>query len=124
MNWLEQHIKTVMIVSGIFTMSMLSVAIAPGYMLNMMFGMNLEGPLAELIVRNWGALIALIGAMLFYAAFRPAVRNLVLVVASISKSVFIALVLINGFGYQLITAVIADTVMVFLYCYYLLKFSD
>ena len=45
-----------------------------------MFGATLEGPLAEIVVRNWGILIALIGGMLIYGAFEPYSRRLVLIV--------------------------------------------
>jgi hypothetical protein len=60
------------------------------------FGDTLEGPLAEIVVRNWGALIALVGAMLIYGAYTPPVRRLVLSVAGLSKLVFIVLVLSQG----------------------------
>jgi hypothetical protein len=56
-------------------------------------------PLSEIIVRNWGALIALVGAMLIYGAFDVDSRPLILTVSSISKLVFIALVLIYGKSY-------------------------
>jgi len=32
------------------------------------FGVALEGPVSEIVVRNWGALIGLVGAMLIYVA--------------------------------------------------------
>ena len=50
-------------------------------------------PVADIVVRNWGALIALVGAMLIYGARKPAVRPLTLTVADASKAIFIALVL-------------------------------
>ncbi len=57
-------IKWIMLVSGVLTCTMVYAAIAPQAMLRSRFGESLEGPLADLIVRNWGALIFLIGAML------------------------------------------------------------
>jgi hypothetical protein len=55
-------------------------------------GIEGAGPLAEIVVRSWGALIALVGAMLMYGAFQPMARPLILAVASLSKLTFIALV--------------------------------
>ena len=68
-------------------------AFAPQAALRATFGETLEGPLAEVVVRNWAALIAIMGAMLIYGAFRPDHRALVLIAAGASKLVFIALVL-------------------------------
>jgi hypothetical protein len=81
----------------------------------------LTGPLAEIVVRNWGALIALIGGMLIYGAFNPASRPLVLAVAGISKAVFIGLVLTLGdfLGRQAGVAVVIDAVMIVLFAWYL-----
>ena len=36
----------------------------------------MSGPVAGIVVRNWGALIALVGATLTYGARKPAVRPL------------------------------------------------
>ena len=47
-------------------------------------------------MRSWGLLIALLGAMLIYAAFRPALRPLVLSVAGLSKLFFVGLLLVLG----------------------------
>jgi hypothetical protein len=61
--------------------------------------------------------------MLIYGAFRPAVRGLVLVVARISKAVFISLVLSKGgryLGAQAGVAVAIDALMNVLFAWYLL----
>src|SRR5262245_30952728 len=96
MTWIAANIQRLMIVAGILTLSMLFAAIAPEAALRSTFGESLTGPLADVVVRNWGALISLIGAMLIYAASRPAVRTMALVVAGTSKLIFITLVLSHG----------------------------
>lgn len=98
-------------------------AIAPQAALLSTFGESLQGPVAEIVVRNWGALITLIGAMLIYGAFNPANRRLVLVVAGISKIVFILLILTYGTQYlsRAGVAVVVDTVMICLFAIYLLR---
>ncbi len=87
------------------------------------FGETLDGPLADLVVRSWGALIALIGAMLIYGAFVPRIRAMVLVVAGASKLAFVALVLSHGgryIGRQAGIAVAIDLASVTLFAWYLL----
>ena len=80
--------KWIMLLSGVLTSTMIYAAIAPDAALQSpVFGETLSGPLAQIVVRNWGALIALIGARLIYGAFNPASRPLVLTVAGISKAV-------------------------------------
>lgn len=59
----------------------------------------LEGPVAKIVVRNWGVLIALVGVMLIYGAFNPPTRLLVLTVAGLSKLTLIGLVLAFGTQY-------------------------
>jgi hypothetical protein len=74
------------------------------------------------VVRNWAALITLIGAMLIYGAFHTPVRALALTVAGISKLIFAALVLSQGgryLGQQAGIAVAVDLLWVGLFAGYL-----
>ena len=124
MDWIVAKIKWIMLVSGVLTCTMLYAAIAPQAALRSTFGETLEGPLAELIVRNWGALIALVGAMLMYGAYDPPGRPLILTVAGLSKLIFIGLVLSQGRQYlshQAGFAVVIDLVMVALFIGYLVR---
>ena len=75
MKWIAAHIKWVMLVAGALTTTTLYTAIAPDAAMQSSFGQTLEGPLAELIVRNWGLLVGLVGLMLIYGAFVPPARN-------------------------------------------------
>jgi hypothetical protein len=118
----EAVIKTIMVVSGVMTFSMVYAAIAPEAALRSMFGETLTGPVAEIVVRTWGAMIAVLGAALIYGAYRPAVRSLVLIVAAISKTVFVVLLLVHGrahFAHGAGVAVWVDSGMVLLYVSYL-----
>ena len=123
MRWISAQIKWIMIVAGALTCTMVYAAIAPQAALLNTFGEALQGTVAEIVVRNWGALITLIGAMLIYGGFRPQSRRLILVVAGVSKVVFILLIL--SFGPQFLpragVAVAVDTVMIFLFAIYLLS---
>nr|WP_315493317.1 hypothetical protein [uncultured Rhodoferax sp.] len=99
MQWIAKPLKWIMLVSGVLTCTMLYAAIDPQGALRQTFGTTLEGPLADIVVRNWGVLITLVGALLIYGAYRPASRPLVLVVAIVSKLAFIGLVLVYGQAY-------------------------
>jgi hypothetical protein len=121
--WILGHIRQVTLVSGALTATMIYAAIAPQAAMSSSFGETLDGPLAQVIVRSWGVLIALIGVALIYGASRPAVRPLVLMMASASKIVFIGLVLSQGATYLnhgAGVAVATDSVMVLLFAWYLL----
>jgi hypothetical protein len=125
MKWIVAHIKWIMLVSGILTTTMLYAAVAPNAALQSNFGHGLEGggPLAELIVRNWGILIGLIGAMLIYGAFDPPGRPFILTIAGLSKAAFIALVLTVGSGYlgqPIRLAVVIDAIWVLVFATYLI----
>jgi hypothetical protein len=122
MNWIVANMKWIMIVSGALTCTMLYAAIAPQAALRTTFGQSLEGPLAEIVVRNWGALIALVGAMLIYGAFHPPFRPLILIVAGLSKLIFISLIVTHGTQYlgQVGLSIGVDLVMVGLFVGYLI----
>ena len=123
MSFVAANIKWIMLVSGALTCTMAYAAIAPQAALRSTFGETLQGPLAEIVVRNWGALITLVGAMLVYGAFNPQVRSLALTIAGASKLVFIALVLSHGgryLGHQAGIAIAVDAVWVVLFAWYLL----
>ncbi|MBL4584593.1 MAG: hypothetical protein JKX83_08250 [Pseudomonadales bacterium] len=124
MKLINNNIKWIMLVSGILTFSMVFAAITPQQALNSMFGQGLgDQPLAQMIVRNWGALIALIGAMLVYGAFNQANRKFALACAAISKSLFVGLAIYYGFGQQLCTAAVFDSVLVVIFVSYIFTAS-
>jgi hypothetical protein len=97
--------------------------VSPESSLKSNFGDTLVGTSTEIIVRNWSALIGLIGIMLIYGAFNPPVRTFSLITAGISKIIFIMLILTIGKQYLTFgvgTAVIVDSIMVVLFAAYLL----
>jgi nucleoside recognition membrane protein YjiH len=122
MPWIVANMKWIMVVAGLLTSTMIYAAIS-AKALQSTFGESLSGPLAELVVRNWGLLIAMGGGMLVYSAFRPSLRPLVLVSTGLGKIFFIALVLQQGGQYlehQAGIAVVTDSLMVVLFAWYLL----
>ena len=118
------QISWIMLVSGLATVTMFYAFVAPHAALKSMFGDLLEGPLAEVIVRNWAALITLIGVMLIWGSFQAEGRTIIVSVAAVSKITFIGLVLTNAarpLRHQLLIALVADAVFVLLFAIYLLS---
>ncbi|HEX6279569.1 MAG TPA: hypothetical protein VFZ49_06075 [Pyrinomonadaceae bacterium] len=114
--------KWIMLVSGLLTCTMFLATISPQMSLESNFGSTLTGPVAEVVVRNWGALIGLVGIMLVYGSFAVHVRKFALVIGAASKATFIVLVITyvpdpmrHGAG----VAVVADSIMIVLYIVYL-----
>jgi hypothetical protein len=123
MKLLDRSIKWVMLVSGLLTCTMFYAVIAPDAMLQSNFGQTIDGPVAQIVVRNWGALIGLMGLLLIYGAYQVSARRVALLIAGTSKVVFIALVLSLGqefLQFQVGVSVAVDTVMVVLFAAYLL----
>jgi hypothetical protein len=123
MRFFLSNFKWVMLISGLLTCTMFLGLISPQASLKSNFGVNVEGSAVEIIVRNWAALIGLMGIMLIYGAFTPAVRRFSLIIAGASKIIFIILVLSLGKQYLSFgagTAVIIDSIMVVLFIAYLL----
>jgi hypothetical protein len=123
MRFFISNFKWIMLISGLLTCTMLQALISPQASLISNFGQTIDVPLAEIIVRNWGALIGLVGIMLIYGAFTESVRRFVLVIAGSSKIIFILLVISSNesyMGFGVGTAVIVDSIMVALYTAYLL----
>jgi hypothetical protein len=122
MNFLVKQMKWVMLISGLLTFTMIYAAFAPQASLQSTFGEALTGPVADIVVRNWGALIALIGAMLLYGAFNVASRPLVLTVAGVSKIVFIGLILASEQRLidKAIVPIAIDSLMIVLFALYLI----
>ena len=124
MNLIVANIKWIMLVSGLLTCTLFYAAIAPQAALRSMFGESLDGQLAEIIVRNWGALLTLVGALQIYGAFNSISRSLIVVISSISKLVFVTLVMLYGrsfLGYQAGTAITIDLIIVILFVCYLIS---
>jgi hypothetical protein len=122
MNVIVRNIKGIMLLSGGLTATVAYAAVAPAAALESTFGESVHGPVAELLARNWGVLVGLMGALLIHGALNPASRRTALLAAGASKMWFIALVVSNGtrfLGHGAGTAVVVDSVMVVLFVAYL-----
>jgi hypothetical protein len=124
MNILNRSIKWVMLVSGLLTCTMFYAAVAPEAALRSNFGAAIDGSIAQIVVRNWGVLIGLMGVLLICGALREPLRRTALLVAGASKVAFIALVLSLGpqfLQFQVGMSVAIDSIMVVLFVIYLVS---
>lgn len=121
------NFKWIMLICGLLTCTMLVGLFSPESSLQSNFGEALVTGPENLVVRGWSALIGLMGIMLIYGAFKPAVRNYSLIIAGINKIIFIGLILIFGRQYMsfgLGTAIVADAIMILLFAVYLFNSGD
>ena len=122
MSFIVDNMQWIMLASGLLTLTMAQAVFAPRAAALAIFGENISGAAAELVVRNWGGLITGGGAMLIYGAFNPEWRPLVLIFTGAGKAMFIVLVLAHGGKFlqrQAGIAVMLDSVMVALFAAYL-----
>jgi hypothetical protein len=123
LNVIINNIKWIMVIAGLLTCSMIYAVFAPQEALISMFGEALTEPLAQVVVRSWGFLIFLMGALLIYGAFKPVYRKLALVLTSISKIAFISLTVVFGTQYidKSLLTIALDSVLVIVFLTYLVK---
>jgi uncharacterized membrane protein YozB (DUF420 family) len=122
MTLITSNIKWILIIAGALTATMAYAAIAPQGAMMSSFGATLEGPLANIIVRSWGLMVTLIGAMLILSAFRPKYRRLVMSAAAIGKLFLVALIVIEGGAIMTaaLPVVIFDGLVVLIFAAYVL----
>jgi uncharacterized protein YjeT (DUF2065 family) len=113
----------VLIVCGVLTTTMIFPMIAPRLAFKYIFGEVANGPLGDLLTRNWGQMIFATGLLLIYAAYHEEARLPILMFASFTKLTFASLVISNGGRYlrkRAIQVAGGDLVMVGLFVWYLL----
>jgi hypothetical protein len=121
MEFIVSQIKWIMLAGGLLTLTMLQAAFAPRAAFRSLLGDEPEGPLALMLARNWGVLVALTGGMLIWGGFHPEARHLVLIVAGASKLTFIGLILGNAsFRRRAIVPLLVDSVLVAVFALFLI----
>jgi hypothetical protein len=103
---LSKYIKWIMLISGALTCTMIYAVISPEASVANTFGESLSGDLANTIVRSWGALITLVGAMLIYGALNPANRKFAATIGGVSKLIYVSLIFNLGDPYLSKAAII------------------
>ena len=96
MDFIIKNVKWVMLVSGALTFTMFYGLFAPQAALESMFGVSFSGTLETIVVRSWCALVGLMGAILIYGALDEKSRVFFISVATVSKVIFVSLVMFYG----------------------------
>lgn len=117
------HIDLILLISGILTSSLIMQAIAPSYALKAFYGKVADSELSLFLARAGGLPIAAIGALMIWASFDDVIRFPIIIIALISKVLFLTLIAMNwkvtGKGYALTITV--DTISVLLLSMFLLE---
>lgn len=126
MMMVVKHIKWIMLLAGLTTCSTILAVFAPHETLMSIFGASLTEPLADVLVRSWGFLVFLMGALLIYGAFRPESRILCIVTAGLSKIGFLLCIALFGSDYAdaLRMTVIFDSAVVAVLALYVIASKD
>ena len=123
MNIIVKNIKWIMLLAGLVTSTTVAAVFVPQETLISMFGTNLTELLANLVVRSWGFLVSIMGALLIYGAFNEGSRLLCIITAGISKIGFLLLILIFGATYidKLMVTVVFDSIVVLILATYVVS---
>jgi hypothetical protein len=118
---LAAHIELILLITGLATAGVLVVFVAPVPVMKVLFGQAPSDALSLFIVRHWGLLVALVGALLIYAAYHAEVRVPTLIVAIVEKAALVLGVLISPFRQRLtvLAMALADAGMSAMYVMYL-----
>ena len=117
------HIRTVLLVSGAFTLVPILVLLLPTRGPKLLFGVDAPDGVGGLLTRHWSMLASSLGALLIYAAWHPELRAPLMLAAGIEKAGLIGLIVADWnkphtAGMRPI--VIIDLVIVAIYAVYLL----
>ena len=122
MTTLVDNMQWVLLICGLLTTTMIQAVFFPNGTMRAYFGESAATPAAEMLMRNWGALVAIGGVFLVYAAFTPALRPAALLSVGAGKLAFIVLMLSQPSRFlkgQGLIAVIIDSLMIALFATYL-----
>jgi hypothetical protein len=114
---IEAHVSLVLAVTGVLTLLAGAGILAPKPLFRAFFDLSLTDATSIFVARHWSLLIALVGALLLYAAYHPEARAPILVVAAAEKIALGLLVFIAPLRKRMLTVAIvtADVIMALLY---------
>jgi hypothetical protein len=118
---LAAHIELILLLTGLATAGALALFLAPATMLKTLFGQAPSDALSLLIVRHWGLLVCLVGALLINAAYHAETRVPTLIVAVVEKAVIALGMVLSPFRRRpaVVLVALADGGMAAVYLMYL-----
>ena len=98
-------------------MTALASVVMPSAVLRRIFGVENPDVAARVLTRHWGLLVALVGALLVFAGYRPDIRIPAMVVGATEKLAIGAFVLATPLRRRVVLMMIAagDAVMAIIY---------
>ena len=114
---MTEHIKQILIVTGLLTMTALASVVMPSTILKRVFGVENPDAAAIVLARHWGLLVALVGSLLVFAGYRPDIRIPAMVVGATEKLAIGAFVLATPLRRRGVLMMIAagDALMAIIY---------
>jgi hypothetical protein len=120
---LAAQIQLILLITGLVTAGAIVLFLAPVTVMKRLFGQAPSDALSLLIVRHWGLLVCLVGALLIYAAYHTEIRVPTMIVAIVEKVAFVLGMLISPFRRRPSAVLIgvADGSMAAVYLMYLMS---
>jgi len=118
---LAAQIELILLITGAATSGALLLFLMPTTMMKRLFGQAPADALSLLIVRHWGLLVFLVGALLICAAYRPEIRGPTMIVAITEKAILALGVLSSPFRRRpaVLVMALADAGMAAVFAMYL-----
>jgi len=115
------QIQWILLITGVATAGALGLFLAPVPGMKMLFGQAPSDALSLLIVRHWGLLVGLVGALLIYAGYHAEIRVPTLIVATVEKIAFAIGMFLSPFRRRpaVLVMALADAGMAAVYLMYL-----
>jgi hypothetical protein len=119
---LAARIDWILLITGLATAGAVALFLAPVLMTKILFGQSPSDALSLVIVRHWGLLVGLVGALLIYAANHAEVRLPAMLVAIVEKAAIALGLLVSPFRRRPAVLIIAvsDAGMAAVYIMYLI----